>query len=95
MSAASSRRFATASAVWRPCLRALELPIGAPVDLPPCILQRPFAIAGDWHLIPFLVLAPQRGLRCMGNLLCTGLFLRIALTPSPRSFDGPDDGLTA
>ena len=39
---------------------------------------------GDWHCIPVLVRAPHRRLRCMGNLLCMGLFLRICLMPSPR-----------
>src|SRR5690625_2246340 len=28
-----------------PCVNALSFFLGAPVDLPPCILQRPFAIA--------------------------------------------------
>src|SRR5690625_5750396 len=28
-----------------PCVNALSFFFGAPVDLPPCILQRPFAIA--------------------------------------------------
>ena len=46
MSAASSRRSAMASAVWRPCLRALALPFGAPGDVPPCIRQRPFRHRG-------------------------------------------------
>src|SRR5690625_726131 len=33
---------------------------GAPVDLPPCIRQRPFGIAQFLHDFPLLVLAPQR-----------------------------------
>lgn len=82
-SATSSCRSATASAVQRPCLRALSFPIGTPGDFPPCIRQRPFATAGDWHGIPFRVRVPQRGLRCMGNPLCTGLFLQSALIPAP------------
>ena len=67
---------------------ALALPFGAPGDVPPCIRQRPFAIAGERHGGPARVLAPQRGLRCMGNLLCTGLFLQFALIPP--SLNGPD-----
>jgi hypothetical protein len=49
------------------------LPFGAPGDFPPCILHRPFVIAGDWHLLPLRVRAPHRVLRFMGNLLCMGL----------------------
>jgi hypothetical protein len=43
--------------------------LGAPVDLPPCIRQRPFFIAGDRHdsRVRF-DRAPQRGLRCIGRL---------------------------
>jgi hypothetical protein len=62
-------RCAMASAVYRPCLRAFLLPFGAPGDGPPCIRQRPFGIAGDRHGFPIRVRAPQRGLRCMGDLL--------------------------
>ena len=54
--------------------------------LPPCIRQRPFTIVGDRHGLPVRVRAPQRGLRCMGNLLCMGLFLRFPATPTPRCF---------
>src|SRR5208282_24075 len=60
------------------------LPIGAPGALPPCIRQRPFAIAGDWHGVPARVRARQRGLRCMDKLLCMGLFLELAGVPTPR-----------
>jgi hypothetical protein len=38
------------------------LPFGAPGDIPPCIRQRPFGIAGDRHRLPLLVRAPHRGL---------------------------------
>ena len=72
MSAAASRRSAVAAAVKRPCLKAFVLPTGAPGDAPPCIRQRPFVIAGDRHSIPLLVLAPQRGLRCMGKCYAGG-----------------------
>ena len=82
-SATSSRRSAIELAVQRPCLRAVVLPIGAPGDVPPCIRQRPFSIAGDRHDVPFRVLAPQRGLRCIGNLLCMGLLLGLLLARSP------------
>jgi hypothetical protein len=34
----------------------------APQDFQACIRQRPFGIAGDRQLLPFLVRAPQRGL---------------------------------
>jgi len=43
------RRPAMPLAVYRPCLRAFLLPLGAPGDPPPCIRQRPFAIAADRH----------------------------------------------
>src|SRR5215210_8624748 len=49
--------------------------------------QRPFGIAGDWHRLPCLVRAPQRWLRCMGNLLCMGLILRICAIPTPLGLD--------
>jgi hypothetical protein len=42
-------------------LYAFLLPFGAPGDVPPCIRQRPFFIAGDWH-----------GVWCIGKL-CMGL----------------------
>ena len=43
---------------------------------PPCIRHRPFIIAGDWQAFPLdFVRAPHLRLRCMGNLLCIGLFL--------------------
>src|SRR3954452_10644431 len=44
-----SRRDVIASAVQLPCFSALLFPCGAPGDFPPCIRQRPFFIAGDWH----------------------------------------------
>jgi hypothetical protein len=40
-----------------PCLKAFLLAFGAPGDRPPCIRQRPFGIAGDWHGLPLLVRA--------------------------------------
>lgn len=40
--------------VWR-----FWFPFGARGDGPPCILQRPLGIAGDWQGFPFRVLAPQ------------------------------------
>ena len=58
----------------------------------------PFGIAGDRHGLPLalLVLAPQRGLRCMSDLLCMGLILRLGVTPTSRRVrHGPDDRLTA
>ena len=66
---------------------------GAPGDVPPCIRQRPFVIAGDRQGVPVLVRARQRGLKCICNLLCTGLFLRFRMSPLPRGFDHADDSL--
>lgn len=57
--------------------------------------QRPFFIGGDRHGTALRVLAPQRGLRCIGNLLWMGLFLRSAALPTPRSFHHSDYGLPA
>src|SRR3979411_551081 len=94
-SAANSRRSAMASAVKRPCLKAWLLPVGAPGDAPPCIRQRPFVIAGEWHGVPVLVRARQRGLKCMGNLLCMGLYLRFRSIPTPRCPDHADHRLPA
>ena len=68
--------------------------MGAPGDLPPCILQRLFGIAGDWHGFPLRVRAPQRGLWCMANLLCMGLILLLSVAPTPTPvFDRADHGL--
>ena len=66
----------------------------------PTVRKRPtgigrFFIAGDRHGITRRVQAPQRGLRCMGNLLCMGLFLRFAAIPTPRSFHHSDYRLPA
>jgi len=44
-----------------------------PVDLPPCIRQRPFFIAAARHGVPFLVFAPQRGHSCIASQRGTGL----------------------
>jgi hypothetical protein len=93
--AANSRRSAIASAVKRPCLKAWLLPFGAPGEAPPCIRQRPFIIAGDWHGVPALVRARQRGLKCMGNLLCMRLFLDYRAVPTPRLADQTDHRLSA
>jgi hypothetical protein len=46
------RRPAIASALYRPCLKVFRLPLGAPVDRPPCIRHRPFGIAACWHGSP-------------------------------------------
>ena len=54
--ALTSRRCALAAFVWRPWM------IGLPVDLPPCILQRPFFIAYPRQGFPVVLQrAPQRG----------------------------------
>jgi hypothetical protein len=47
------------SVVVCPCFSAFRLPKGAPGDAPPCIRQRPFSIAGDWHAPPARRLAPH------------------------------------
>jgi hypothetical protein len=63
-------------------IKAFLLPFGAPGDGPPCIRQRPFFIAGDWHGLSRRVRARHRGAWCMGK--CMGLFLRFRCEPSPR-----------
>ena len=40
-------------------------------------------MAGDRHGAFFLVFAPQRGLRCMGNGVCMGLSFVLFRCPSP------------
>ena len=86
-SAATSRRRAIASALYRPCFHARRLPFGTPGFCPPCIRQRPFGIAGDRHGLPLRVRAPHRGLRCIGNLLCIRLILQFREIPTPRALD--------
>jgi hypothetical protein len=49
--------------------------------VPPCIRQRPLGMAGDWQGVPFRVFAPHRGLWCMGNLFCMGLFIAFLTYP--------------
>src|SRR4029079_4498856 len=66
--------------------KALLLPLGAPGDLPPCIRQRPLAIAGDRQGLPFLVFAPHRALRCIARGLCVGLFIPFCRPPRPPKF---------
>jgi MFS family permease len=73
--------FAALSAFW--------LPFGAPVEAPPCIRQRPFAIAADLHGLPLRVRAPQRMLRAMGKLLCMALYLASRSIPSPGVLTAP------
>ena len=53
--------------MYHPCFSAFLFPFGAPGDGPPCIRQRPFGIAGDWHELPLRVFAPQRGLDCLSK----------------------------
>jgi hypothetical protein len=65
--------------------------------VPPCIRQRRLPrTAGARHGRPFLVLAPQRGLWCMDNLLRMGLLLGICRIPLPprTGLDIADDRLT-
>jgi hypothetical protein len=70
------------------------LPLGAPGEPPPCIRQRPFAIAGDWHCWPSAF-----GLRIGGSGAraicfargCSSFFRRV---PSPGALDCADDCLS-
>src|SRR5215208_844210 len=57
----------------------------------------PFGIAGARHGLRLRVLAPQRGLRCMGEGLCMGLSSAFLLTPTPSGCrrDGADHSLPA
>jgi hypothetical protein len=78
--------------VYHPCLSAFLFPFGAPGDGPPCIRQRPFGIAGDWHGLPLRVFAPHRGLDCMSKSM--GLSLDFGRRASPRRLvDVADDGI--
>src|SRR4029077_5463253 len=77
------------------CLWGFLFPFGAPGDIPTCIRQRPFGIAGDWHRLPLLVRAPHRRLRCMGNFRCMGLTLWIRSIPTPPGLDHADHRLPA
>src|SRR5690625_7429654 len=43
----------------KPCFILFLFFLGGPVDLPPCIRQRPFAIAPFLHGVPALVFAPH------------------------------------
>jgi hypothetical protein len=42
-------------------MRSIPSAVLGPVLQPPCIRQRPFGIAGDWHGDPRRVFAPHRG----------------------------------
>jgi len=93
---ADTDRFRVSSpALKRPCWSAFLFPLGAPVDLPPCIRHLPLFIAGDLQRVPFRVFAPKRGLRCIGNLLCMGLILNLLRLPTPRGLDHTDNSLAA
>jgi hypothetical protein len=72
------------------------LPFGAPVDSPPCMRQRPFAIAGCRHGCPVVrQWAPHLGLTCIGNLPRLGLILQLGAIPGPRRPDHAHHRLTA
>src|SRR3954451_3860999 len=89
-SSRTRRRPVSASAVRRPCLSAFRLPRGGPARAP-CILHRRLPLtAGDRHRLPPRVRAPQRGLRCMAQRLCTGSFVGSSSIPSPLA-DGAHD----
>jgi hypothetical protein len=60
----------------------LRSPLGV---LPPCIRHRPLAIAPFRHGFPVRrEYAPQRGLKCIGNLFCMELFLPVARERTSR-----------
>jgi hypothetical protein len=60
-------RSAIASFVNSPCRRAFRFALGAPDPGPPCMRQRRLPrIAGARHDPAARVLAPQRGLACIG-----------------------------
>jgi hypothetical protein len=59
-----ARRRAISGAVKRPCLRAFRLPLGGPVERPPCMRQRPFAMPGVGHGVPARVRAPHGRIVC-------------------------------
>ena len=68
------------------------LPLGAPVDLPPCIRHRPFDMLGPRHGVPLRVLAPHLGAFMKAQRM--GLILLFSSTPAPPG-DVANDGLTA
>ena len=88
--AANARRSATMSAVCKPvrvrAARSLAKPSGVrgPVLGPPCIRQRPLAIAGPRHGCPARVRAPQS--LCVMRM---GFSSLPGIEPSPRG-DRPD-----
>ncbi len=57
--------------------------------------HRPFFIAGHLQAVPLRVRAPHRGLLCMGNSPCMGLFFRLRLIPCPRPAYEAYDSLTS
>lgn len=61
------------------------MPLGGPVDFPPCIRHLPFVMAGDWQDLPFLVFAPHR--RESKNAgFAWGLFAFSISYPSPLAY---------
>src|SRR3954452_4422674 len=54
----------------------------------------PFGIAGERHGLPLLVLAPQRGDRCMAKSFCIGLLPFFARHPT-SCLDSANNGLPA
>lgn len=78
----------SASAERSPCFHALQLPLGAPGLVPPCIRHRRLPLtAGDRHSAPDRVFAPQRGAlaRFSG---CMGLFVKSSNRPVPSLVQG-------
>jgi hypothetical protein len=80
-------------AEYNPCFSAFLFPFGAPGEGPPCILQRPFAIPGDWHGFPLRVRARHFDPRGIGD--CTGLFLHFLSGVPPFCLHGSNDRLSA
>ena len=92
-------------------MRASPAAVRGPVELPPCIRQRPFGMAGDRQAVPARVVAPHRGQDCASGSVvrqsgrrCMGFLRGLALMPHPLpmlrpagrvSLDVADDGLPA
>ena len=71
------------------------LPFGAPGDVPPCIRQRPFGIAGDWHSVPAPCPGSTSRAQVHGQFALHGVDPPISVDPLPRGLDHANDSLTA
>jgi hypothetical protein len=88
-----SRRRSIASALYRPCLNAFLLPLGAPGEHPPCIRHLPLVIGGDWQGLPARVRAPHLFPPCISK--CMGLFLHFQCQPLPLAVHVANNGLAS